>query len=165
MDASFSAEDHFRRGQEALESQRHTAALEHFRSAHRLDPAVVRYRSYYGLCVALAERRLDRALELCRSAAKEEFFDPAHYRNLAHVHMAFGLKAEAIRYLRRGLTIDPDHGPILEDLRNLGVRRLPVLAFLPRRHALNRCLGRLLAGPRLRWRGGAGGRGKLTLEA
>ena len=36
------------------------------------------------------ERAFDRALELCRSAAKEEFFNPELYHNLARVHLAFG---------------------------------------------------------------------------
>lgn len=143
MDASFSAEEHFRQGEKALAAAQDEAALEHFRSAHRLDPASARYRSYYGLALALAERRFDKALELCRSAAKEEFFNPALYHNLAKVHLAFGFKAEGIRYLRRGLMIDPGSEGIAEELRRLGVRRRPPLRFLPRRHRMNRWLGRL----------------------
>jgi tetratricopeptide (TPR) repeat protein len=144
MDVQFSAEEHFRRGEVELEAGRHVPALEHFRSAHRLDPNSARFRSFYGLCLGLAESRFDRALELCRSAAKEEFFNPVLYFNLARVHLAFGFKAEAIRYLRRGLMIDPSNGPIRAELARLGVRRRPVLAFLRRRHVLNRWFGRLL---------------------
>jgi hypothetical protein len=76
MDAHFSAEQHFRLGEAELEGARHDAALEHFRAAHRLEPASARFRSFYGLCLGLAESRFDRALELCRAAAKEEFFNP-----------------------------------------------------------------------------------------
>jgi len=152
MDASsYSAEEHYRQGEKALGEERESAALEHFRTAHRLDPTSARYRSYYGLGLALAERRFDKALELCRSAAKEEFFNPALYRNLARVHLAFGFKAEGIRYLRRGLMIDPADEGINADLSDLGVRRRPILGFLSRRHGLNRALGRLrgrlFAGP------------------
>ena len=86
MDASFSAEEHFTEGQSELARDRIDAALDHFRAAHRLDPTSPRYRSYFGLCLGLAERRFDRALELCRSAAKEEFFNPALYHNLAKLH-------------------------------------------------------------------------------
>lgn len=143
MDASFSAEEHFRRGEAALAEADYAAALEHFGAAHRLDPTSPRHRSYFGLCLGLAERRFDKALELCRSAAKEEFFNPALYHNLAQVHLAFGFKAEAIRHLRRGLMIDPGNEAIAENLRTLGVRRHPVLAFLRRRHPMNRWLGRL----------------------
>ena len=141
MDTRFTAEEHFRRGRAALESGKHAVALEHFRVAQKVEPTSPRYRSYYGLCLGISKRRFDQALELCRSAAKEEFFNPALYRNLAQVHLAFGFKAEAFRFLRRGLMIDPANQPILEDLRSLGVRRRPSLNFLPRRHLINRWLG------------------------
>ena len=147
MDAAFSAEEHFRRGEAALDGAHYEEALEHFRASQRLDPTSPRYRSYYGLCLGVAERRFDKALELCRSAAKEEFFNPVLYLNLAHVHLSFGFKAEAIRHLRRGLMIDPDNAAILVQMRRLGVRRRPVLNFLRRRHLLNRWLGALFARP------------------
>ena len=89
------------------------------------------------------ERRFEKALELCRSAAKEEFFNPELYHNLARVHMAFGFKSEAIRYLRRGLMIDPANTSLADDLERLGRRRMPVLQFLPRNHPVNRWLGRM----------------------
>ena len=143
MDASFTAEEHFRRGDIALSEETFAEALDHFRAAHRLEPASARYRSYYGMCLGLAERRFDKALELCRAAAKEEFFNPDLYRNLARIHLAFGFKLEGIRYLRRGLMIDPSSETIVADLRRLGVRRRPLLGFLRRRHLLNRWFGRL----------------------
>ncbi len=142
MQATFTAEEHFRRGKDLLDRGRNDDALVHFRNAHNIDRANPRYRSFYGLGLALVERRFDRALELCRSAAKEEFFNPELYHNLARVHLAFGFKAEAIRYLRRGLMIDPGNAPMVRDLGELGLRRRPVLSFLPRRHPMNRLLGR-----------------------
>ena len=141
MDTSSTADEQFRRGEAALESDSPGEALDHFRAAHRLEPTSARYRSYYGLCLGIVERRFDQALELCRSAAKEEFFNPALYRNLARVHLAFGFKSEGIRYLRRALMIDPANQEILGDLRELGVRRRPPLGFLPRGHLINRWLG------------------------
>ncbi len=151
MDATFSAEEHFREGQSELDRERLDAALEHFRAAQRLDPTSPRYRSYFGLCLGLAERRFDRALELCRSAAKEEFFNPALYHNLARLHLAFGFKTEGIRFLRRGLMIDPQNAAILAETRSLGIRRRPVLGFLRRGHLINRWFGRF------RSRGGVAG--------
>jgi tetratricopeptide (TPR) repeat protein len=144
MDSSFTAEDHFRRGSEALAAERVHDALGHFRSAHRLEPSSALYASHYGLSLGLAERRLDRALALCREAAKREFFNPVHYLNLARLHLAFGFKAEAVRFLRRGLMIDPANDQIAELMRQLGVRRRPPLGFLRRQNLLNRWLGRLL---------------------
>ncbi|MGH0030395.1 MAG: tetratricopeptide repeat protein [Myxococcota bacterium] len=146
MDATHTAEDHYRRGVEALSADRGAEALAHFRSAHRLEPGSAVYASHYGLALGLVERRLDRALALCREAAKDEFFNPVHYHNLAKLHLAFGFKAEAVRYLRRGLMIDPDNGPILDEVRALGVRRRPPLGFLRRQNPLNRWVGRVMRG-------------------
>jgi tetratricopeptide (TPR) repeat protein len=146
MNATHSAEDHFLEGRTELERDRIDPALEHFRAAHRLDPSSPRYRSYFGLCLGLGERRFDRALELCRSAAKEEFFNPALYHNLARLHLAFGFKSEGLRYLRRGLMIDPQNAPILAEMRALGMRRKPVFGFLRRGHVINRWMGRLRRG-------------------
>lgn len=143
MEANCSGEELFRRGQQELAATRFDEALAHFRSAQKLDPASPRYRSYYGLCLGLAERRFDKALELCRSAAKEEFFNPLLYHNLARVHLAFGFKAEALRYLRRGLMIDPECDVITGELERLGMRKRPPVGFLHRRHPVNRWLGRV----------------------
>ena len=144
MQRSVTAEESYRRGRDQLERGESQAALEQFRTAHQVDRANPRYRSFYGLCLALVERRFDRALELCRSAAKEEFFNPELYHNLARVHLAFGFKAEAMRYLRRGLMIDPSNAAMVTQLQDLGMRRRPVLSFLPRRHPMNRLLGRFI---------------------
>ncbi len=142
MQRSVTAEESYRRGRDQLERGEAQSALEQFRTAHQVDRANPRYRSFYGLGLALVERRFDRALELCRSAAKEEFFNPELYHNLARVHLAFGFKAEAMRYLRRGLMIDPGNAAMLAEVQELGMRRRPVLSFLPRRHPMNRLLGR-----------------------
>lgn len=125
-----------------LRKERAGEALGRLEQAHALDPGCARVRSHYGLCLALAERRFEKAVELCRSAVKQEFFNPELYLNLARVHLLFGFKAEALRYLRRGKMIDPGNPEILGELRRLGRRRSQVLGFLPRGHLLNRLLGR-----------------------
>ncbi len=143
MGAAFTAEEHFRCAMELLQAQDLKGAFEHFRTAYGLDQSNPVYRSYYGLGLALVEGRFSKALELCRSAAKEEFYNPKLYHNLARVHLAFGFKAEGLRYLRRGLLIDPSNAEILTELAGLGMRQPSVLRFLPRRHVINRLLGRL----------------------
>jgi hypothetical protein len=57
--------------------------------------------------------------------------------------MAGGRKSEGLRYLKRGLMVDPRDAALLLEWRRLGVRRRPVLPFLPRRHLVNRVLGRV----------------------
>jgi tetratricopeptide (TPR) repeat protein len=149
MSTHASAQDHFRQGCADLESGALESALTRFRAAHRLDPGAARYRSYYGLTLGLSERRWEQALELCRGAARDEFFDPIHYHNLARLHLGFGFKGEAIRLLRRGLMIDPDNNAIRAALQDLGVRRRPPLGFLRRENALNRLLGRVIGRVRI----------------
>lgn len=149
MGVHFTAEEHYRRGRDLFSAGRTAESFERFRTAYGLDSSNARYRSHYGLGLALVERRFHEGLELCRSAAKQEFFNADLYHNLARVHLAFGFKAEALRYLRRGLMIDDGHAALLEDLSRLGLRRRPVLRFLPRSHLFNRWLGRLRVRPRL----------------
>ena len=144
MSSHASAQEHFRQGREELHGESLDRALAHFRAAHRLDPGSAQYRSFYGLVLGLCERRWEQALELCRSAARDEFFDPIHYLNLARLHLAFGFKAEGMRLLKRGLMIAPGHEEILDAVRSLGVRRRPPLGFLRRGNALNRWLGKLI---------------------
>lgn len=143
MSGILSPEESLRRAQELLRSGLEMAALEHFANAHRRDPANPRYRSYYGWAVAMIEHRLDRGLALCRSALRDAGDSPDVYHNLARIMLAHGRKTEAFKYVRRGLMVDPRHAPLLLEWRRLGVRRPPVLPFLPRRHFLNRVLGRL----------------------
>lgn len=116
-------------------------ALLYLQRAHEHNPNDARVRSYYGLCVGLCERRFEEAVELCQSAAKQEFFNPELYMNLAELYLGFGFKSEGIRYLRRGLMIDPGNIPLAKLLRDLGDRMSPVIRFLPRRHLVNRWLG------------------------
>jgi len=131
----------FEEGRRRLDEGDAAEALLLLQAAYEAAPESARVRSCYGLCLALAERRFDRGIELCRSAAKQEFFQPEQYLNLARLHLAFGFKAEAIRYLKRGRMIDPSDARIAQELASLGLRHPPVLAFLPRRHPVNRWLG------------------------
>lgn len=116
-------------------------ALAYLRSAYEREPENAAIRSHYALCMGLVERRFGESVDLCQSAAKQEFFNPDLYLNLARLHLGFGFKSEGIRFLRRGLMIDPGNARIVEALKHLGDRRSPVLRFLPRRHPLNRWLG------------------------
>ncbi len=104
-------------------------------------PTNAQARSYLGVCVAANEHDFERASALCSAAAKEEFFNPDLYLNLARVHLIFGFKSEGRRYLLRGGMIDPANERIQVALEQLGARSEPVLRFLPRRHLINRWLG------------------------
>jgi predicted Zn-dependent protease len=124
-----------------FEEGRVDESLELMASLHRSEPRDARVRSYYGLCVAIGERRFEDGFELCQSAAKQEFFNPELYLNLARLHLSFGFKEQGLRYLRRGLMIDPADADLARMLNRLGDRLSPVLSFLPRKHPINRWLG------------------------
>lgn len=141
MDARASVQQLLERGCSLIEEGRVAEALEDLRRAYEREPSSARVRSYYGLCIGLVERRFDESVELCSSAARQEFFNPDLYLNMARIHLAFGFKSDGIRYLRRGKMIDPANDAIERELRELGFRGAPVLGFLPRRHLLNRWLG------------------------
>jgi predicted Zn-dependent protease len=136
-------EESLRRAQELLRSGLEMAALEHFAKAHEQAPDDPRYRSHYGWAVAMVEHRVDRGVSLCRSALREAADQPELYHNLARILLAHGRKTEAIKYIRRGLMVDPRNAALVLEWRRLGIRRAPVLPFLPRRHLANRVLGRV----------------------
>ncbi len=127
---------------ERAELCEYEAALPLFEQLLDREPRSARLRSYHALCRAVAERRFDEGLEHCQAAAKQEFFNPELYLNLARLHLAFGFKAEGVRFVRRGLMIDPGNEALSQAMTDLGARISPVLSFLPRRHPLNRLLGR-----------------------
>lgn len=131
----------FERGIAALEDGRVADALGFLREANALAPDHAQLRSVLGLAVAQADGNFPEARTLCEDAAKQEFFNPAVYLNLAKVFLRFGRRSEALRYLRRGQMIDPGNTSIQALIASLGRRRLPIIPFLPRRHAFNRVLG------------------------
>jgi hypothetical protein len=94
-------------------------------------------------------RRGRAALDCNNHAVALEHFCAAQRvdPNSPRIRSYYGFKAEGIRYLRRGLMIDPANQQILDDLKDLGVRRRPPFAFLPRRHLINRWIGMLRGRP------------------
>ena len=141
----FTPEEHHRRGVALLEGGHSHEAFEHLSRAYLAEPQNARYRSSYALGLALVRGQFTGAVELARSAVRQEFYNPETYLSLARIYMAFDFKAEAVRFLRRGLMVDPEHERLQRKLHELGVRRRPPIRFLPRSHLLNRLLGRLHA--------------------
>ncbi len=129
------------RGRALLSEGDAEGAMQYLRPAFDDNPAHAQLRSLYGLAMGLARRRYHEALDLCQSAVKQEFFNPDLYVNVARLNLAYGFKAEALRYLRRARMIDPANPAIHGLFDQLGARSEPVLRFLPRRHLLNRWLG------------------------
>jgi len=128
-------------GRAALDSNRVSEALESLRQASAEAPENAQIRSVLGLALARSDGAFSEARTLCEEAASQEFFNPELYLNLAKVYLHFGRRFEALRYLRRGQMIDPEHDEIQKSISSLGNRGLPLVPFLPRRHPVNRALG------------------------
>ena len=145
------AAEAFASGFASLSAGRDEEALSHLQRAAASAPDHARIRSFLGLAIARVDGDFARAKSLCESAAKQEFFCPEHYLNMAKVFLIFERRAEAMRFLRRGLMIDPGQEEIQEAMQSLGRRKLPVLPFLPRKHPINRRLGAVRSLLRANW--------------
>ena len=145
------AEDRFIEGRKLLARNKVRKALTLFREAIEIERqarggselASPRYHSYYGLCLCLCRTDLRQALQQCRMAAKRDRLRPDIWWNLGRVALAGNRRGEAYRAFEAGLHILPGHTGMLRDLGMLGVRKPPVMSFLPRQSRLNITLGKM----------------------
>jgi len=83
-------------------------------------------------------------LSLCREVARRELYDGDVFFNLAKAEWFFKARKRTIGALKEGLKIDFMHPGLRELRNNLGVRKKAPIMFLPREHAFNNGLGKLL---------------------
>jgi tetratricopeptide (TPR) repeat protein len=101
--------------------------------------------SFFGLCVAMVNRKYAQAVEYCNISLKANFLDPDHRHNLALVYLERNDRKRAVETLNAGLRLQPDNTAINVVFDRIGRRRPPVLPFLSRDNSLNVWLGRLRA--------------------
>jgi tetratricopeptide (TPR) repeat protein len=97
--------------------------------------------SYFGLCLALVQKKFKPAIDLCKRAIELQFYNVDHYANLARVYTAAGHRKKAIEIVEQGLKPHPEDEVLLEVRRQLGVRAKPPVPFLDRAHPINVTLG------------------------
>lgn len=114
-------------------------------SGPAVDPKAAEGLSYYGLCLALVQKKFKPAIDLCRKAIEMQFYDGAHYENLARVYIAAGMRKKAVESAEEGLKIVPEHEGLLALRKELGIRSRPAVPFLPRENPINQMLGRARA--------------------
>lgn len=136
-----SAEEFFRAGVTLMRRGRGREALLALRKARELDPRETRYLSQYGLCLATTGGKHREGVQLCQTAAEEEFYRPVLYCNLGLALLAGGKVREAQEAFREGLALDPRDRTIIRELERMGVRRRPLFPFLDRRNPFNRWPG------------------------
>jgi tetratricopeptide (TPR) repeat protein len=97
--------------------------------------------SHFGLCLALVQKKMKPAIDLCKRAIELQFYNVDHYANLARVYVAAGNRKKAIETVEQGLKIHPDDELLTEVRRQLGIRSRPPVPFLDRSHPINVTLG------------------------
>ncbi|MDX1383874.1 MAG: hypothetical protein R3190_09550 [Thermoanaerobaculia bacterium] len=99
--------------------------------------------SYLGYGLASVRGEVDEGLSYCWAAVRREVWEADNHLNLARTYLLRREKKLAVAAIELGLSIDPRHSGLQSLRKRLGIRRKPVLGFLPRGHSLNVALGRL----------------------
>jgi tetratricopeptide (TPR) repeat protein len=147
------AEESFRKGLACLDqSGKGLEALALFEAAVKMDGRArrrpeARYLSYYGMLLALRAGETGKGLELCRRAAREEFYNPDMWLNLGRVELQAGNRRKAHTAFCRGLRLAPEHRALRRFLSSMGMRARPAIPFLARSNPINIWMGRLARRP------------------
>jgi tetratricopeptide (TPR) repeat protein len=107
----------------------------------RMNAKAARGLSYFGLCIALVQKKYKDAIDLCKRALELEFYNPEHYINLMKVYVAAGNRKKALETIEAGLKLHPEDETMLHARRSLGVRAKPAVPFLGRSNPINVSLG------------------------
>ena len=105
------------------------------------NPKAANGLSFFGLCLALVQKKYKEAVDLCKRAIDLEFYNGDHYANLSRVYTAAGNRKKAIETAETGLKIVPEHEELQKARRELGVRSRPPVPFLDRSNPINVTLG------------------------
>ena len=135
---------------EATKARRFPEALELFvrvyssgKDENSLDKSkYVEGLSYYGLALAMVEKKYKLAIEFCRKAADLQFYNSDHVVNLARVYMAAGMRKKAVDALEAAIQSMPDDEVVRKFRKEMGVRSRPAIPFLSRDNPLNIALGK-----------------------
>jgi tetratricopeptide (TPR) repeat protein len=97
--------------------------------------------SYFGLCLALVQKKYKEAVDLCKRAIDLEFYNGDHYANMARVYLAQGNRKKAVDVAEAGLKVAPESDYLTRIRGTLGVRSRPAVPFLDRTNPINVSLG------------------------
>jgi Flp pilus assembly protein TadD len=135
----------FNQAMELLSRNHIRAALNRFEEALQISPNNALYLSYYGLCVAMEREDFASAIKLCERAVKMDVKNPVNRVNLGKVYRLKGDNSRAYESFLGAWKTDKTHPSAAVELSRMGIRRPPVLSFLPRSHWLNVRLGMIRA--------------------
>lgn len=106
------------------------------------DVKVAEGLSYYGLCLALVQRKYKPAVDFARKAIELQFYNARHYLNLGRIYLAAGKRKKALEAVEEGLKTVPDDVSLARLRDEIGKRSAPPIPFLPRANPINVAIGR-----------------------
>jgi tetratricopeptide (TPR) repeat protein len=99
--------------------------------------------SLYALCLG-HQKKLKEAIDTCRLAVRKAPVNATCRLHMAKIYMMADSRRRAVEELEKGLKISPKHVELLEFQKEMGIRKRPVIGFLPRDNPVNVKLGRAL---------------------
>lgn len=136
------AQQEYQRAVQEIEAGNVLAALARVEAALKLQDNQEWYPCL-GFCGAKERGHITKGLELCRAAIERQPEHAEHYYYLARVLLIAQKKPEAIQALRQGMS-HGEHQPTRRLLEELGLRKLPIIPWLPRDNPCNKYLGIVL---------------------
>jgi len=118
-------------------------AHEIFQQAWRRNLNDPRVLSNYGLTLVLVEGDRQRGIRFCEEALRRGLQTTETLVNLAKALVVTRNKEQAVRALRKAMELAPDDPRVGQEFAALGLRRPPVIPWLPRNFFLNKWLGKL----------------------
>jgi predicted Zn-dependent protease len=129
--------------QTAIQQKAFYTARDYLQEVLREDPHHPQALALYGYVLALGFRQYEQGLDYLRQAIEREMYHPDWYVWMAEVYLRLGDRKSALEAVESALRWDAHHKGAIALRRKMGVRRRPVLPFLPRSHPLNVWLGKL----------------------
>jgi len=133
----------FREGIELLKNEYPQKALVRLMHAFESDKHNAYYISFLGLAIGRAQRKWDKASELCEMAVQLKPKEIQFHLNLGEVYALAGMREKALDKLDYALGLFGDDARLKHARSRVEKRRAPLLPFFGREHFLNREFGRL----------------------
>lgn len=118
---------------------------------HYPDDAII--LSLYGSLQALVDKKCRSGVDSCRKALTlfkpkdsrtASVLYPLFYLNLGRAYLAAGKKKEAVEAFLKGLDYDKHYSELKKEMKLLGMRKKPPVAFLERSNPINIFIGMLV---------------------
>ena len=152
---TFESQELFRRAEVNIQRRNFDKAKELLGEALKISPDNPFYLSYYGLCAGMIGD-LTEGEQLCRKAEKLLPVSPIVLVNHGRILLEQGFRKEAREQFSRAYELDNTNSAAALELSGMGVRRQPVISFLPRNNLFNKVFGkfrhRLFGYKKLGWK-------------